>query len=87
MTLTAVAGILYVAVFTAYSYHMKQRMPTLDELKDFTREAYYVGHKKALIYYSIAEKHTSVYYAYFEKHHLPIIQQYSKVTFYTYYLQ
>lgn len=75
---TALLSAVYVATFTGYTYHSKQRVPTIDEFKAYTTESYHVVSKHAIGYYKVAEKHTKVYYAHFEKNHLPVIQQYTK---------
>lgn len=78
IVLTAVAGLVYIAVFTGYTYHMKNRVPTTDEFKTFSMEMYSSGRDATVQYYNLAEKHTRVYYAHFEKNQLPVIQKYTK---------
>ena len=80
IVLTAVSAFLYVATFTGYTYHVKQRVPTVDEFKAFTLESYHLGSERALEYYAIVDKHSKVYYAHFEKEYLPTIQVYTKVS-------
>ena len=78
--LTAISAFLYVVTFTGYTFHVKQRAPTLDEFKQFSVEAYGVGSKKAIDYYAVAEKQSKIYYAIFEKEYLLTIQQYTKAS-------
>lgn len=80
IVLVAVSGFLYVATFTGYTYHVKQRVPTIDEFKEFSTELYLYGSERGAEYYTIANKHAKVYYAHFEKEHLPTIQLYTKVS-------
>ncbi|XP_003740513.1 uncharacterized protein LOC100897332 [Galendromus occidentalis] len=76
--LTAISAFLYVTTFTGYTYHVKQRVPTVNEFVDFSVESYHVGSEQARKYYAIVDQHTKVYYAQFEKEYLPTIQLYTK---------